>query len=49
MHKQMVKRCELRRVGLVEKLKNRIIRVPDNGNYLSDIVRASESMSGRGG
>ena len=45
----MVKRCELRSVRPVKKLKNRIIRVPDDSDYLSDVERASDGMSGGGG
>jgi len=48
MYKQMVKRCDLRSVRLVKKLKNRTIRMPDDGDYLSDVVRASEGVSGGG-
>jgi len=38
----MAKRCGLRRVRLVKKLKN--IRVLDDGDYLSDVVRVSEGV-----
>ena len=48
MYEQMVKRCDLRSVRLVKKLKNRIIRVPDDGDYLSDVVGASKGVSGGG-
>jgi len=44
----MVKRCELRSVRPVKKLKNGIIRVPDDSDYLSDVERASDGMSGGG-
>jgi len=30
----------------MKKLKNGIIRVPDDGDYLSDVERASDSMTG---
>jgi len=42
----MVKRCELRSVRLVKKLKNGIIRVPDDSDYLSNVVRGSKGVSG---
>jgi len=35
-------------VRLVKKLKNRIIQLLDNGDYLSDIVWASKGMGGEG-
>jgi len=35
-------------VRLVKKLKDRIIRLLDNGDYLSDVVRASEGVGGGG-
>ena len=44
----MVKRCKLRSVRPVKKLKNRIIRVPDDGDYLSDVEWVSDGMSGGG-
>jgi len=44
----MAKRYELRSVRLVKKLKSRIVQAPDDGDYLSDVGRASEGMRGRG-
>jgi len=44
----MAKGCEIRSVRLVKKPKNRIIRVPDDGDYLCDVVGASEGLSGGG-
>jgi len=32
----------------MKELRNRIVRVPDNGDYRSDVVRASEGVSGEG-
>jgi len=32
----------------MKKLKNGIIRVPDDSDYLSDVERASDSMTGGG-
>ena len=40
----MTKRCSLRRVRLVKKLKN--IQVLDDGEYLSDVVQVSEGVGG---
>ena len=43
------KRRELRkvRVNEVTSKLDRIIRVPDGGNFLSDVVRAGENVSGK--
>jgi len=35
-------------VRLVKKLKDRIIQLLDNGDYLSDVVRVSEGVGGGG-
>ena len=40
--------CELRNVRPVKELKNRIIRMPNGGDYLSNVVQVSEGMSGSG-
>ena len=42
------RRCKLRNIRLVEELKNRIIRMPNGGDYLSNVVRAGEGMHGGG-
>jgi hypothetical protein len=44
----MAKRCGLRSVRLAKRLKDRIIRVLDDGDYLSDVVRASKGVGGGG-
>ena len=33
---------------VVKKLKSRIVRAPDDGDYLSDVRRASDGGRGRG-
>jgi len=44
----MGKRCGLRSVRIVKKIKNMIIRALDDDDYLSDIVHATKGMHGGG-
>ena len=47
MYKSMARRCGLS-VRLAKRLKNGIIRVLDDGDYLSNVGWASEGVGGGG-